>query len=104
MSNKVNFYYVRDEQRKPIACIAYKREGDDKVVFGLSTHNPVDDFNREIARHIAQARLENERTARVLLLVGKTPVTRVLEWARGAEAVPKRTARAIERLFELGAA
>jgi len=55
------FLYVRDENRFPVGCIAYKRssadEAEDITQFGYSIYNPKDKFNRHMARHVAEGRM-----------------------------------------------
>src|SRR5574343_1107757 len=58
----VRFMYVRDEKKCPVGCLAYRIEkdsttGEVNVTYGLSTHNPVDTFDRSRARLIAEGRL-----------------------------------------------
>jgi hypothetical protein len=55
----MKFFYLRDENRNPIACVASDYEFDtNMVVFAVSTHNPRDHFSKDIAKQVAAGRLE----------------------------------------------
>lgn len=59
--SNVKYYYIRDNNNNPIACVATveivsgPREG--QVRFALSVKNPMDNFKRSQARGIAETRV-----------------------------------------------
>jgi hypothetical protein len=55
----VRFMYLRDERRKPVACVAMRRDGNN-VLYQLSTAHPKDQFDKKLARTIAVGRLEDD--------------------------------------------
>lgn len=57
MSDTVRFFYLRDENRFPVACVAHELV-DGYVRYAVSTHNPLDTYNKTMAKHIATSRLK----------------------------------------------
>lgn len=58
MSNKVRYFYLRDRHDQPIACVAAMYfQKDKRLSYGLSVRNPLDHFNRKVARELAAGRL-----------------------------------------------
>jgi hypothetical protein len=60
MSNQadnVRLFYLRDENRRALAVIASKTDGD-RVKYALAICNPKDEFRKEAGRKIAIERLE----------------------------------------------
>jgi len=56
-------YYLRDQQKRPVACIASLRDATtDRVSFAVSTHNPLDPYSRKLGRAIALGRLATKPT------------------------------------------
>jgi hypothetical protein len=55
--NSVRLFYLRDENRRALAVIASKTDGD-KVKYALAICNPKDEFRKEAGRKIAIERLE----------------------------------------------
>lgn len=56
--NKLRFIYLRDQNKQPHACVAVAFNKKTKqVVYALSSLNPMDKFNREVARDLAVGRL-----------------------------------------------
>ena len=54
----VRFMFLRDRQGQPVGCIAMSVDEVHHVIsYGLSVLNPKDDFNRALARKIAEGRL-----------------------------------------------
>lgn len=53
----LKIYWLRNEQRHPVACIASEIEGE-RLAYGIATFNPKDKFDKERGRHIAMARME----------------------------------------------
>lgn len=51
------FFYLRDENNTRVACVA-SRLSEDRVEFALSTWNPIDPFDKSIAKQIAEGRLK----------------------------------------------
>jgi hypothetical protein len=50
--------YLRDKTGKPLGCVAISRSKNGKQVrYQVSVANPVDKFERDLARHIAYGRL-----------------------------------------------
>ena len=50
------FLFLRNLQGQPIGCIAMQLRGK-SIVYGVSTLNPADQFNRRVARDLALGRL-----------------------------------------------
>ena len=60
MSREIRVMYLRDHKGQPQGCVAcqIKRSGNDYVgSYQLSVLNPVDKFNRGVARALAKGRL-----------------------------------------------
>jgi hypothetical protein len=57
MKNSVKYVYVRDEKKNPVGCVAYQVH-DGHFYYGWSVHNPADQFDRKLARTIAEGRLQ----------------------------------------------
>ena len=68
--NKVYFTYVRNKHNFPVACVASRKRlvfGQEsmksieglvfKVEYAVSSYNPIDPFNKKLAREIAEKRL-----------------------------------------------
>jgi hypothetical protein len=58
--NKMNrrIMYLRDEHYRPVGCIAISTNKDrSRIRYQVSVLNPVDNFERSLARHIALGRL-----------------------------------------------
>ena len=56
----MKIYWLRDEQWRPVTCVAYEELGD-IVVFQLATWNPIDNLSKKIGRMIATKRLAESR-------------------------------------------
>lgn len=58
----MRWFYLRDEHRNPVACVASDLYTDaDKIkyaIFAVSTHNPKDHYNKTMAREVAIGRLQ----------------------------------------------
>jgi hypothetical protein len=54
--NLVRFTFVRDENNLPVGCIAYRLH-DGRFEYEVSIHNPKDNFDRKMARKVAEGRL-----------------------------------------------
>lgn len=49
--------YIRDKNRNPIGCIvAICKDGESNVSYGISLHNPKDEYDRSLGRQIAIGR------------------------------------------------
>jgi hypothetical protein len=57
MNHRIMF--LRDRKDQPVGCVAIKVIKSDKplVVYGVSTLNPQDNFNRAVARQLALGRI-----------------------------------------------
>lgn len=54
----IRFMYLRDAKQNPIGCLAINIDRfSGKITYGLSVLNPLDKFNRVLARKIAAERL-----------------------------------------------
>ena len=58
----IRFIYLRDSNRRPVGCIATRRDGDN-LLYQLSIANPKDQFNKSLARYIATERLTEKPVA-----------------------------------------
>jgi len=64
MENDIKYVYLRERNGQPVGCIAFRvNKVDHRIHFAVSTHNPVDKFDRELGREIAANRLEKDRNA-----------------------------------------
>jgi hypothetical protein len=52
----IRFMYLRDVKQNPVGCLAISII-DGKITYGLSVLNPLDKFDRKLARRIAVGRL-----------------------------------------------
>lgn len=57
-TNRIRWFYVRDKDGKPVACIATKRENQ-SIAIAFSVCNPVDQWNKKIARDKAIGRVNS---------------------------------------------
>lgn len=57
MNSKYRIMFLRRENNHPIGCLAMHLNGDGEVSYQVSTLNPVDSFNRKLARQLALGRL-----------------------------------------------
>jgi hypothetical protein len=57
-STEMRYFFLRNENKFPVACVAsvYDKEMD-AIKFAVSTHNPIDNFNRKRAKQIASERI-----------------------------------------------
>ena len=53
---EIKYFFLRDKKKFPVACIASMRE-ENIVRFAVSTHNPTDIFDKDVARRVAEGRL-----------------------------------------------
>lgn len=58
----VKYFFLRDEKRFPIACVASDVVGllKKKVAFAYSIYNPKDTFDKGLAKEVALGRLEKK--------------------------------------------
>lgn len=56
--NQPKIFYLKDKHDHRVACVASHINGD-HIEYAVSTHNPRDVFNREVARQVAVGRLAN---------------------------------------------
>jgi hypothetical protein len=91
----VRFMFVRNENNHPVGCLAI-RINNGFVEYQASTLNPVDTFNRKLARDIAEGRL-NQHPVRLPYtgIASMNEITRavMLDVERN-KAVPTRLAKA----------
>jgi hypothetical protein len=81
MKDGVHVFWLRDEQRKPIACVASEKLPDGTLKFAVATHNPHDKFNRATGMNKAKGRLKavhNPHHKTVPLVEGVSPRNAVL--------------------------
>lgn len=63
-SNKVRIFFLRNENKFPVACIASTIEQvvDGAIVrYAISTHNPKDPYDKKLARSMALERLAKKK-------------------------------------------
>ncbi len=88
----MRWFYLKDENKFPVACVASELD-EDKVRFAVSTHNPLDPFNREMARRIAIGRLTHRKfTGEVSATPGIKE--KIVSYIAQDEKLPTRTVRA----------
>jgi hypothetical protein len=99
--NEQRVFYIRNQHRQPLACVAPKRSEDGKSVkFALSICNPKDTFLRPTARVKAIARLQakNPQDLRfvqeVELAENEPPKLQILSAITHMDSVPQRVRRA----------
>jgi hypothetical protein len=57
-NGEVTFFFLRDKRKFPVACVAYHYdEKEQKIKFGVSTHNPIDQYDRKVGRAFAASRI-----------------------------------------------
>lgn len=56
MNDNIKIYWMRDEIGNPVSCLATKQM-DNVIVYAISTHNPLDKFQKKVGRGIAITRL-----------------------------------------------
>jgi hypothetical protein len=89
--------YLRDRNYQPVGCIAIRLNPRTQFVeYGVSVLNPVDKFDRKVARQLALGRLVE---APETLLVPRNPTIHVISLAvmrdlSTRKLVPGRAARA----------
>ena len=57
----MKFYWLRDEEWRPVTCIAYNDENPYEVEFQLATWNPLDNLSKDMGRMIAAGRLASRK-------------------------------------------
>lgn len=66
MKNVTRFTFVRNNDGRPVGCIAYRMDGESGTLnYEVSTHNPKDEYDRATARFVAEGRL-NKHPRQVL--------------------------------------
>jgi len=55
--NKIEMFYLRSKTGFPVACVASTTLPGNMVRYAISTHNPVDRYDKKTAREIAMDRL-----------------------------------------------
>jgi hypothetical protein len=98
----VKFFYLRDEHRNPVACVASKLADsvpasvhdrpETYVLYAVSTWNPTDAFKKDVAKSVAAGRLEWGQH-RMLRLTPRIKRQIVAEIAHGKD-YPKRAREA----------
>jgi hypothetical protein len=56
MKDGLHVFWLRNEHRHPVTCVASKLQGD-QLTYAVATHNPHDTFNRATGRNKAVGRL-----------------------------------------------
>lgn len=102
MDNKTRFFYVRNpETWHPVGCIAYRTKSDGQVEFETSTWNPHDKWNKQMAREIAEGRLE-KHPQKISLDTRTSVHTRLLESICSINShFPKRLVKNAEKMLEI---
>ena len=66
-SSKTRIFYLRDKTNFPVACVASTvvdtqvgEETQPQLHYGVSTHNPLDVYNKALARKMATIRLNSQ--------------------------------------------
>lgn len=57
--SKERIFYLRDKNHFPVACVASSVENN-VLHYGVSTHNPLDVYNKPLARKMALIRLHSK--------------------------------------------
>jgi hypothetical protein len=84
MEKQIKHFYVRDCDRNPICLVAYEEskqsEGEHEIRYATAIRNPKDKFDRKLAHHIANGRLEKSASVVCLSLAEmETPMYAILE-------------------------
>jgi hypothetical protein len=57
-NGEVTFFFLRDKKKFPVACVAYTYdEKARKIKFGVSTHNPLDEYDKQFGKILAAGRM-----------------------------------------------
>lgn len=104
MQNRIRFMFIRNSKGHPVGCMAYRvnpgisdfdRALRGTIEFEVSTHNPLDPFDRALGRSIAEGRLMKHPM--VLAQSENDPLYDAMLHMLSNEAVPERLKRAIKR-------
>src|ERR1017187_7043726 len=93
--NKVRFFYLRDKNKFPVACVAsttFTTASGSYVAFAVSTHNPHDRYCRDCGKQLAKARLIDQEC--MLTEAGPGAHTRISQRIADNKCQPIRTREA----------
>jgi hypothetical protein len=101
MSGGVRIMFLRDKNGHPVGCIAIEKSSLISINYQVSVNNPVDKFDRKLARQLAIGRLyENPITIMVTKedLANTRSITHVvMDNMSLTDRVPERARRAAKR-------
>lgn len=89
----MRWFYLKDENKFPVACVASELMGD-AVLFAISTYNPLDRFDREMARKVATGRLASKKVLGIVPANEQRIKERIVKAIAGNDQIPARTVRA----------
>ena len=94
MEKNYRIMFIRDNSNHPVGCLAMKI-GSHSLQYQVSTLNPVDRFNRPVARQLALGRLMEKP---IEIAIGETnihdTVRLVMQHISNNNTVPNRTRKA----------
>ena len=61
MANEIYYYYLRNSENHPVGCVAIQETHDGKINRGVSLCSKKDHFNKNHARGLALARLNEAK-------------------------------------------
>lgn len=98
-NGSIRFMYLRDQNQAPIGCLAILLLNKKLVQYGVSVQNPIDEFDRTLARDLAAGRiLTNPGMVSARGLSGIHDITRAVmsDLSKDSDA-PERAQRAAKR-------
>jgi len=90
----MKIFYLRNESGRAIACVAWDGKRAERIIFAVSTHNPIDPYNKEVGRSLAVGRFQFSPHALVLVAGLDSPFRYLLGCIAEQREFPTRTRNA----------
>lgn len=87
------FMFIRNDKGHPIGCMAY-RISNNTMEFEVSTHNPVDPFDRKLGRFVAEGRL-NRHPKHIAVTPCNDLLREAMVYLMADPSVPERLKKAM---------
>jgi len=86
----MKLFYLHNKNNFPVACVASDLKPDGSILVAVSTYNPIDPFDKRVARDVAIGRLASGRHF-FCINASNNVKARILELIAGSEYIPNRT-------------
>lgn len=76
----LRYYWLRDADNRPVACIATKMRSNDTLLVSIASHNPIDPFSKKAGRDVAAIKMAEDENFLLLVSLGDNIKEKILKF------------------------